>query len=148
MRQALLGFEHLTDKHTGAKIADVVKVVLERFGIEKRLFGITTDNAANNFTMASVLEDILGEGDFYYDVTKSHIFGNAIRDHVAAGWDGRKLHIPCLAHVIQLTVKAFIEGIEAAPQNDNIEVSVPSQKDFAELEKIKAPFHKTLQKVS
>ena len=71
-------------------MADVLFKVLERFNITKRLLCITTDNAGNNGTMRKELEELLNN----LDVNNS--------------WSSDSTKIPCLAHVLQLVVKAIL----------------------------------------
>lgn len=147
--ERLLGFEMLEGKHSGDNLAVVVMAVLKKYGIQNRLFAITTDNASNNNTMSAALEDILDND--YEDYERSPELANAISDAIsqtAVVWDSQTLHIPCLAHVVQLVVNAFIHGIQAAPDNDILSNSPPSSAEIKALAHIKAPFHRTLQKVN
>lgn len=92
--QVLIGFEHMTEKHTGKHMAGLLHKVLEERGLIGRLFCITTDNAKSNDTLREELEDML----------------NSIRDGEddELAWDMASTRIPCLAHIIQLSVKAFL----------------------------------------
>ena len=78
-REALLGFEPLSGSHTGKYLANILKQVLEQHSIEDRIFALTTDNVSNNHTLALNLEHNID-------------------------WKLDTMHIPCLAHVIQLTI--------------------------------------------
>ena len=71
-------------------MADVLFKVLEHFNIIKRLLCITTDNAGNNGTIRKELEELLNN----LDVNNS--------------WSSDSTKIPCLAHVLQLVVKAIL----------------------------------------
>src|SRR5271170_5105485 len=59
--------------------------------LTSRLYCITTDNASNNGTMRKELEDMLK--DLEQDIP---------------AWDSAGTTIPCMAHVIQLAVKAML----------------------------------------
>ena len=78
-------------------MADVLYNVLERFSITKRLLCITTDNAGNNGTMRKELEELLNN----LDINNS--------------WSSESTKIPCLAHVIQLVVKAILGAFDIKP---------------------------------
>ena len=78
-------------------MADVLYNVLERFNITKRLLCITTDNAGNNGTMRKELEELLNNLD------------------INNGWSSESTKIPCLAHVIQLVVKAILSAFDIKP---------------------------------
>jgi hypothetical protein len=75
-------------------MANVLYNVLERFNITKRLLCITTDNAGNNGTMRKELEELLNNLDINND------------------WSSESTKIPCLAHVIQLVVKAILGAFD------------------------------------
>lgn len=93
-REALLGFEPLDKSHTGSAMATIVERVCDQFKIKDRLFCITTDNASNNDTMRRELEDLLAG----YNLE----------------WSPDATKIPCMAHVIQLVVKAILSGFKVS----------------------------------
>ncbi len=78
-------------------MADILYNVLECFSITNRLLCITTDNAGNNGTMRKELEELLNNLD------------------VNNGWSSESTKIPCLAHVIQLVVKAILGAFDIKP---------------------------------
>jgi hypothetical protein len=86
----------LTGTHTGEH-TDVLYNVLERFSITKRLLYITTDNVGNNGTIQKDLEELLNN----LDINNS--------------WSNESTKIPCLAHVIQLVVKAILGAFDIKP---------------------------------
>ena len=90
--QPLLAFEALEERHTGVYLATIVLKVIHEYGITEKLNCITTDNASNNFTMVQHLS--------------SRLFEEGIE------WDYRTQHIPCLAHIINLVVKEFLNNLE------------------------------------
>ena len=75
-------------------MADVLYNVLERFDITKRLLCITTDNTRNNGTMRKELEELLNNLD------------------INSSWSSDSTNIPCLAHVLQLVVKAILSAFD------------------------------------
>ena len=58
-REVLLGFEPLSSIHTGAYLSTVVLDLLEKHEIKERVLAVTTDNASNNSTLISSLQDSL-----------------------------------------------------------------------------------------
>ena len=78
-------------------MAGILYDVLKRFNITKCLLCITTDNAGNNGTMRKELEELLNNLDFNN------------------GWSSDSTKIPCLAHVIQLVVKAILSAFDIQP---------------------------------
>ena len=78
-------------------MADILYNVLERFSITKHLLCITTDNIGNNSTMRKELEELLNNLD------------------INNNWSSESTKIPCLAHVIQLVVKAILGAFDIKP---------------------------------
>ena len=87
----LLAFENLEANHTGPYLASIVFDVLDQYNLAEKLFCITTDNASNNFTMSKELENLL--------------------HNIDVDWDSSINHIPCLAHIINLIVQAFLNTL-------------------------------------
>jgi hypothetical protein len=110
--QCLIGFEPLTGIHSGRNMATVVHNVLERFKITNRLFCITTDNASNNGVMRRELEDILGGLE---------------RE---SSWNSDATKIPCMAHVLQLVVKAILNAFKVDMEEEAINsTNIPAEDD-------------------
>lgn len=79
-------------EHSGINLARHIRGRLEYYGIlPSRILGITTDNASNNYIMASDLSGLLAEE--------------------SVQWDAAKYHVPCMAHVIQLVLGAFMKSL-------------------------------------
>jgi len=79
-------------QHTGARLAVHLKDVLERFELtDSRLLGITTDNASSNYSMTRELQSTL--------------------EASGIEWPALRNHIPCMAHVIQLALGAFMSSL-------------------------------------
>jgi hypothetical protein len=87
----------LTGAHIGEHMADILYNVLECFSITKHLLCITTDNAGTNGTMWKELEELLNN----LDINNS--------------WSSKSTKIPCLAHVIQLVIKAILGAFDIKP---------------------------------
>lgn len=65
---------------------------MQRFSLENgRVLGITTDNATSNYSMARELQKSL--------------------KGMEVEWSAAQNHIPCMAHVIQLTLSAFMNSL-------------------------------------
>ena len=66
--------------------------MLERFGLNwKSVLGVTTDNASSNYSMTRCLEKIL--------------------EDESIEWSALQNHLPCMTHVIQLALGAFMESL-------------------------------------
>ncbi|KAJ5751474.1 uncharacterized protein N7511_008439 [Penicillium nucicola] len=95
-REVLLGFKPVSGSHTGDNLSGVLLETLVEHEITDRVFGLTTDNASNNKTLATALQQALPDRVF---ITR----------------------IPCLAHVIQLSLNQLLSRIKAGPTNDSTE---------------------------
>jgi len=79
----------VNDQHTGARLAVHLKDVLDHLELtDGRLLGITTDNAFSNYSMTRELQSTL--------------------EASAIQWPALCNHIPCMAHVVQLALGAFM----------------------------------------
>jgi len=77
--------------HTGARLAEQLKDVLDRFELtDSRLPGITTDNASSNYSMTHELQSTLEASSIEW----------------RAVWN----HIPCMPHVIPLASGASMSS--------------------------------------
>jgi hypothetical protein len=123
-REVMLGFEGLEGKHSGANLSNVLCNILQKQGIEKRILAVTTDNASNNRTLTKELEQALNLGSFQAK-------GN---------------HIPCLAHVLQLSLKELLGKIRIEPRNDNVQL-IWQENELDQLDHAKG-ISKMLGKVS
>jgi hypothetical protein len=66
--------------------------VLDRFELtDGRLLGITTDNTSSNYSMTRELQSTLEASGIVWPVLRNHI--------------------PCIAHVIQLALGAFMSSL-------------------------------------
>jgi hypothetical protein len=101
----------MTGVHSGLNMAAVVHNVLERFKITRRLFCVTTDNASNNGTMRKELES-------YMRSTTQEV-----------EWSSDATKIPCMAHVIQLVVKAMLRAFNVDVDKEVIDVTSVSISD-------------------
>lgn len=95
-REVLLGFEPLEGTHSGDNLASVLSAILKQHQIVDRIMAITTDNASNNDTMIIKMQ----------------------KDYP----DARFIRIPCMAHVIQLSLNQLLGQIKGNPLNDTVDM--------------------------
>lgn len=139
-KEVLLGFPSIPGSHSGMELGKVVISVLKKFGLTSRILGITTDNASNNNTMFGHLTDTLKEE--LKDNQSSLLLNTAIDPDLAAVIQAPH-HIPCLTHVIQLAVNAFLDELNISPKNDEVRF----YWDSSERDKIQGGIVGTLEKV-
>ncbi len=93
LREVVLGFEPLYGPHSGDYIGQIIVRVLQKHGVEHRLYAITTENASNNSRASAYIEVFCA-------------------DHANG------CHIPCLTHVLQLSLGALLLNLNAQPTNE------------------------------
>nr|KAJ0207743.1 hypothetical protein LSAT_V11C500259970 [Lactuca sativa] len=96
LQKRILNFQYMPPPHNGVCLTEKISSLISEWGIEKKLFTITLDNASSNDTFVNLL--------------KGHLCNEgALRSN------GDYFHIRCCAHVLNLVVqdglKAIDEGI-------------------------------------
>jgi len=93
-QKILLSFEQIEDKHIESNLSSITEWILQELNIQDRVMTVITDNVSNNNVMMTALDETLQ--------TFSAI-----------------LHLLCLAHVIQLTVKQLLKSLTLSLKNEN-----------------------------
>ncbi|KAF7174372.1 hypothetical protein CNMCM6106_008623 [Aspergillus hiratsukae] len=101
--EILLGFEPLHGSHSGANLSAVLFDLLQQYKITDRVLSITTDNAFNNVTLMESIQD--------------SIQSNQISTDTAI------IRVPCIAHVIQLSLQKLLGQMKANPKNETMEIN-------------------------
>jgi hypothetical protein len=127
-REVLLDFKPLEGEHTGVNLSQEVLELLREYEIKERVLAITTDNASNNLTLVSSLQE-------------THLSQGLSSDTII-------IRVPCLAHVIQLSLKQLLGQIKANPVNENVE-SIWSEEHMQKARQIAKEYSiaSTLRKV-
>ena len=99
-------------------MADILYNVLECFSITKHLLYITIDNASNNGIMRKELEELLNNLD------------------INNGWSSNSTKIPCLAHMIQLVVKAILGAFNIKPTTKDLDDDVNGRSVSSTIAKV------------
>jgi hypothetical protein len=116
--EILLGFEPVHGQHTGSHLSEILQEVLQQHSIIDRVFAVTTDNASNNKTLVESLHQSI-EGLNLPEST-------------------RIVRIPCLAHVIQLSLKDLLGTMKANPNNDTTNTVWSEEDNRSALRKAKS----------
>lgn len=109
-REVLLGFKPLHGTHSGVNLSTTVIQTVTQHEIEDRIFGLTTDNASNNKTLVDTLQQSL------------------LQQSLSNARDINIIRIPCLAHVIQLSLNQLLDRLKAVPQNETTETKWTKQQ--------------------
>jgi len=107
LQEDLLDFTEVDWSHSGINLSEHIHEVLFKYDICEKLFCITTDNASNNDTTCEELSDRLYE---------SH----------SINWNWEENHIGCLAHVLNLSVQAFLKNIKVTEMSEAERFALPS----------------------
>jgi hypothetical protein len=89
IEKALLGLPECRYSHSGEKQAQLILETLETFGIQSQIGYHTGDNASSNDTCLKHLESLL-------------------REKHAVEFDAKRRRIRCIAHIINLSLQAFL----------------------------------------
>ncbi|KAK9847933.1 hypothetical protein MYU51_017407 [Penicillium brevicompactum] len=101
-REILLGFEPVHGSHTGINLGAVLFPLLQKHEIEDRVLTVTTDNASNS--SALVMSH------------KGCVQRLKLPSNIPI------IRMPCIAHVIQLSLKGLLGQMEANPKNEREEM--------------------------
>ena len=125
--EVLLGFEPVQGSHTGKILSNILVSVLNTYNIRNRILAVTTDNASNNDTLMRALNQEL-------DKSVEDVFAPEVA------------RIPCLAHVIQLSVKALMKELDIDAKNETTELGPADDKSTEDIRKARG-IGKALAKV-
>ncbi|KAH7688738.1 Tam3-transposase (Ac family) protein [Dioscorea alata] len=92
LNSKILNFAKFPPPHTGVELAAKLFEFLKEWGIEKKVFSLTLDNASSNDNMKDILKEQL-----------------SLHDSLLCG--GNFFHIRCSAHILNLIVQ---EGLKVA----------------------------------
>jgi hypothetical protein len=106
--QNVLALRNITGSHTGENMSLTVHTVLKEYEIQGNFGFINADNASNNNTMVSAMEQVLGNDNIQ--------------------WHGTTNRIRCLGHILNLSLQAFLWQKEHHP-DERIDKELPSIED-------------------
>ena len=92
LQSKIINFQHMPPPHTGFELCKKVFAFLNDWGIEKKIFSITLDNAFSNDVLQKTLKSQL-----------------VLQKGLAC--DGEHFHVHCCAHILNLIVQ---EGLKVA----------------------------------
>ncbi|KAM1319370.1 hypothetical protein ACFX2H_004377 [Malus domestica] len=95
LHKRILSFCHMPPPHTGVALSEKINALVTEWGIEKKLFSITLDNASSNISFVSILKNQLN--------LRSLLVMN-----------GEFFHVRCCAHVLNLIVQDGLKEIDSS----------------------------------
>nr|GME05130.1 zinc finger BED domain-containing protein RICESLEEPER 2-like [Ipomoea batatas] len=91
LNSKILAFDKMPPPHTGFELAQKMYEILKDWGIEKKVFSLTLDNASNNDSMQDILKDqltvhdsLLCDGEFFHIRCSAHIFNLIVQNGLKA----------------------------------------------------------------
>jgi hypothetical protein len=124
-QEILLGFEPLHGTHSGINLSAVLLGLLEQYKITNQVLAVTTDNASNNKTLLANLQE-------------------SMPDNTPV------IRVPCIAHVIQLSLKQLLGHMKASLENETTKMQWSEKMSQSAYIKAKQQDHEivgTLNKV-
>jgi hypothetical protein len=105
-------------RHTDENLAKVMKNILKKHKIEARILAIITDSAFNNITFFYCLMKSISSISDCVDVSSKN-------DEKKKTDENEKtlnvVHVPCLTHVLQLTLQTFLDFVRVNSINDQLQ---------------------------
>ena len=95
LQKRILSFSYMPSPHSGVAIAEKVSLLLSEWGIERKIFPITLDNASSNDVFVQVMKNQLS-------------LKNALLS------DGKFFHVRCCAHILNIIVQ---EGLKVLTES-------------------------------
>ncbi|KAJ9557104.1 LOW QUALITY PROTEIN: hypothetical protein OSB04_011718 [Centaurea solstitialis] len=95
LQKRILNFSYFPPPHTGVAIAEKISGLVKGWGIERKLFSITLDNASSNDVCVELLK-------------------NQLRLMNSLVCDGKLFHLRCCAHILNLIVQEGLKKIDIA----------------------------------
>ena len=100
--ELLLRFKPLYGTHLGINLSAVLFQLLQKYNLTNRVLAITTDNASNNNTLVASIQETVQSLD--------------LSNNTAI------ICVPCIAHVIQLSLNDLLGKMKANPRNERTEM--------------------------
>jgi len=97
MREEVIGFQALGGaSHPRKLLAVKLTEILGQFDLAQRMVCLISDHAQSNYVLA----------------------GELLEEGLGPKWNPYQYHLPCLAHVLALASKAFMENLKSQPVNE------------------------------
>ncbi len=127
--EVLIEFEYMKEKHTEETLTKVVEMILIKHNIQARILIIITDNAFNNIIFFLIVIKNLNMITSCVNVTSKK---KKEDDDEMSDKDKTRniVHVSCLAHVLQLTLQAFLDSIRISSINDELQKNWNDQENI------------------
>jgi len=100
IQEVLIGFKEIWGSHMGANMAGIINDVLGRYGLQDRILGFSADSASSNRTLIEALHNACSL--------------------LSVEWCQLENHIPCMPHVVQISLAAFMSAMKVKSQDGHM----------------------------
>ena len=130
LKSKILSFTHMQPPHTGHDLALKVLEFLKDWGIEKKIFSITLDNASSNDNMQNMLKEhlclsnsLLLNGEFFHIRCSAHILNLIVQDGLKVARD-TLLKIRQSVHYVRASESRKKQFFKCVEQVGGIDTSI------------------------
>ncbi|CAK8576547.1 unnamed protein product [Lathyrus sativus] len=135
LNNKILAFSHLKPPHSGPQLALKVMELLREWGIERKVFSLTLDNASANDNMQNYLKEHLGlssslllNGEFFHIRCCAHVLNRIVQDGLKVASD--VLHkIRQSVHYVRASESRTIQFFNCVNNVDGIDTSIGLRTD-------------------
>ena len=135
LKSKILSFAHMQPSHTGHDLALMVLEFLKDWGIERKIFSITLDNASSNDNMQNMLKEhlclsnsLLLNGEFFHIRCSAHILNLIVQDGLKVASDA--LHkIRQSVHYVRASESRKKQFFQCVEQVGGIDTSIGLRSD-------------------
>ena len=135
LKSKILSFAHMQPSHTGHDLALKVLEFLKDWGIERKIFSITLDNASSNDNMQNMLKEhlclsnsLLLNGEFFHIRYSAHILNLIVQDGLKVANDA--LHkIRQSVHYVRASESRKKQFFQCVEQVGGIDTSIDLRSD-------------------
>ena len=100
--------------HNNKRLTIILFKIIRAYGLKDRIYAITSDNAGNMGTLFKELVQVYKKRNKRVKIITDSLPINE-RDNISTVVDSE--HIPCLAHIIQLSLGQLMRAIKISPTN-------------------------------
>ena len=133
----LIDFKSVLNRHLDSKLIIIVRGLLQKHNIENRFNAVITDNANNNKIFFENLIKWLKNESKIVELTHNVDFDYEI--NLSRPDNENMQYISCLAHVLQLVLKALLDHVRIKFTNDDLQ-KMWNENENAYLNKYKRLF--------
>jgi dipeptide/tripeptide permease len=143
--EILIDFEYMKKKHTKENLTKMIEKVLVKHNIQACILAITTNNVFNNVIFFLKLVNNLFAITNCVNITSKNNEDekNDDRDKIC-----NIVHVFCFAHVLQLTLQAFLNSVRVNSTNDELQKNWNDQENVRTINQADKKLSMTFAKIN